>query len=224
MKKSLTGRNALEWSVGAETWVMTTDNSGAIGEKEEDEIIVPYSVVSYYSFRVAVLDCLSAGALPRTVILHNFCGEQAWGKLVEGIHQGIGELGLQNVTITGSTESNMMLKQSAVAITVLGERTRLFTIEKPASLKWTLIGEPLVGEDVISKADCAAPLSKALDIFKNKNTAALWPVGSKGVQKEWEQLASQYRLAAADMPSFEADLTVSAGPSTCWIVGEQLRM
>ena len=220
MKTSEVGRNALEWSVGNSIWVMTTDNSGAIGEKPADHVQVPYHIVAYFSFRSAVLDCLSAGALPATVILHNFCGDHVWDKLVEGVKQGLEELGLQDVVVTGSTESNMSLNQSAVAITIIGERKRHFVLPSQGTIEWDLIGEPLVGMDVIKKSDRIAPLSKAIELFWDEKTIVFWPIGSKGIRQEWSNLSDRFNWSET-LPPFNEDLDASAGPSTCWILGRQ---
>ncbi|PPA69658.1 ATP-binding protein [Jeotgalibacillus proteolyticus] len=220
MKKVSTGRNALTLQAGPAEWIMATDNSGAIGEKEYDEIKTPYHVVSYFSFRSAVLDCLSAGALPKAVLLHNFCGNNAWNSLVEGIQNGVRELGLSSITITGSTESNIVLSQSAIAVTVMGERVREFSIKPEDSLKWTLIGEPLVGMEVLMYPERIAPLQTAIDTFKDDQTAILWPVGSNGIRQEWKNLCAQQGLPESD-PPFSANLDQSAGPSTCFIAGKR---
>lgn len=48
-----------------ESPVITSDNSGAIGMKEQDVVNVPYDIVGYYSFRVAVMRCMATGARPK---------------------------------------------------------------------------------------------------------------------------------------------------------------
>lgn len=44
-----------------ESLVITSDNSGGIGTKEQDLVKVPYEVTGYYLFRVAVMECIAAG-------------------------------------------------------------------------------------------------------------------------------------------------------------------
>lgn len=43
----------------SQSLVVSCDNSGGIGLKEKDLVQVPYEVVGYFSFRVAVMECLS---------------------------------------------------------------------------------------------------------------------------------------------------------------------
>ncbi|WP_166786711.1 AIR synthase related protein [Jeotgalibacillus salarius] len=218
MNKSAFGRNAMEWSVGEKTIVMTTDNSGGIGEKQLDEVNAPYEVVAYYAFRTAVMDCFSAGAIPISVVLHNFCGEAAWGKLHAGVRQGLAEIGV-DTDVTGSTESNMALQQSAVAVTVLGERVRDFS-EVSGPIEWTLAGMPLVGIEVVEKAAEIAPLSLARSYIDDPSVAVIWPVGSKGIAAEWSRMCEQIGVEDP-MPDFGVDINKSAGPAACWIVGRR---
>ncbi|TDL32970.1 ATP-binding protein [Jeotgalibacillus sp. S-D1] len=222
MKPSDTGRNALEWSFGEAALVVTTDNSGAIGEKEADEVQVPYPVASYFSFRSAVLDSLSAGAVPAAVLIHNFCGHEAWKLLEEGVQQGIHELGLKGISVTGSTESNMTMNQSAIAVTIIGHQKRLFSLSSEDEIVWSLIGEPLVGMEVLNRKQCIAPLNQLMDLFYDSETAVFWPVGSGGIEYEWIRLCEQFKLPKISVP-FEQDLYKSAGPSTCVIVGKKVK-
>ncbi|MDG5471143.1 ATP-binding protein [Jeotgalibacillus sp. ET6] len=218
MKPSMTGRNAAQWNAGKNDWVVTTDNSGGIGEKELDEVQAPYETVAYFSFRTAVLDALSAGALPKIVLLHNFCGNEAWEYLYKGISNGLQEIGLSGVEVSGSTESNFNMLQSAVSITVIGERFRYF--EPSQDLEWTLEGEPLVGKEVLMFPEKIASLSRAAEIAKDPKTAVLWPVGSKGIAVEWESMHNQYGWQKTDLP-FKPDPDKSAGPATCFIAGKR---
>ncbi|MFB1082056.1 ATP-binding protein [Jeotgalibacillus sp. JSM ZJ347] len=216
MNKSAFGRNAMEWRVGDRVLVMTSDNSGAIGEKPLDEVNVPYEIVAYYAFRTAVMDCFSAGAVPVSVVLHNFCEEAAWGKLHAGVLKGLAEVSV-DAAVTGSTESNMVLQQSAVAVTVLGERVRDFK-DVSGPVEWTLAGKPLVGMEVVEQASEVAPLSLVRSYLDDPSVTVIWPVGSKGVAVEWARMSEQLCIEAS-MPDFGVDKNKSAGPATCWIVG-----
>lgn len=216
MNKSAFGRNAMEWQAGDRVLVMTSDNSGAIGEKPLDEVNVPYEVVAYYAFRTAVIDCFSAGALPVSVVIHNFCGDEAWEKLKAGALQGLAEIDV-NAEVTGSTESNMSLQQSAVAVTVLGERIRDFS-EVSSPVEWMLAGKPLVGMEVVEQDAEIAPLCLARSYLDDPSVAVIWPVGSKGIAAEWARMCEQLGVEIP-MPEFGADVNKSAGPATCWIVG-----
>jgi hypothetical protein len=201
-----------------EELVIASDNSGAIGMKVDDQVKVPYETVAYFSFRVAVMECISAGGEPFAVTLQNFCGEFAWEHLRVGIDDGLEELGLTEVEITGSTESNFSLKQSAIGVTVLGKRKIAKQAERlvfSSQLEIAVIGSPLVGNEVIERETEVVPLSMFNEINSLANVGTL-PVGSKGILYELNQLFSNLEFSESDISS-NVDLTKSAGPSTCFI-------
>lgn len=201
-----------------ESLVIACDNSGAIGMKEHDHVYVPYETVAYYAFRVAVMECMAAGGEPISVVLHNFCGKEPWDELVSGIQKGLNELNLSNVSITGSTESNFMLLQSALGLVVLGKKAIARTTEIAYSehLKFAVIGRPLVGNDVIVQNDQVAPLSIFQEVSKVRDVM-IWPVGSKGILYEMNQMFQDERFLQ-EMVYTDVDILKSAGPATCFLV------
>lgn len=195
--------------------VISSDNSGAIGMKEKDLVQVSYEVVGYYSFRVAVMECLAAGGKPMTVVLHNFSGDEAWIPLSRGIRKGMDEIGL-DLSITGSTESNMSLLQSATGLIVIGKREKEFGLKRTHQRKIGLIGRPLVGEEVMEQQQWVAPLSlyKWCSELEGVN---VFPVGSKGIDYEWQQMNPKGEALSAHISS-RVDVEKSAGPSTCFLI------
>lgn len=193
--------------------VIACDNSGGIGMKEKDVVTVPYDVTAYYSFRVAVMECMAAGAAPLTVVLHNFCGDDAWQELVRGIHRGMDEVGIQ-MPITGSTESNMELVQSALGILVIGKKENHRKDRPEIHRKIAVIGKPLVGEEVMVQSELVAPLSLFKWCAEQAEVRAL-PVGSKGIAYEWKQLNSE---EVPDEIASQVDVLKSSGPSTCFLL------
>jgi hypothetical protein len=212
-------RDVLIFPVSSEeSIVVASDNSGAIGEKDLDAVKVSYETVAYYSFRVAVMECLSAGAKPFAVILQNFCGDGAWEGLVKGIKRGVGELGIGDLEISGSTESNFALQQSAVGLSVLGKKKGNGGTEKIAYNDQTVIaviGSPLVGEEVIRRESEAAPLKVFQEVNSLGDVVTL-PVGSKGILAELNGLFFSKVFSDMDLNT-DLDIHKSAGPSTCFI-------
>lgn len=201
-----------------ENLVIASDNSGSIGLKEMDALRVPYETVAYYSFRVAVMECMSAGAEPFAVTLQNFCGDDAWKALVKGIEQGIVELGKSNLSLTGSTESNFPLIQSAVGITVLGKTRGRKAIDKLTynhQTKMAVIGLPLVGPEVVEREGDVVQLSVFEQICGLENVVTI-PVGSKGILFELNGLFADLQFTEENLET-TLDLTKSSGPSTCFI-------
>ncbi|HAQ06736.1 MAG TPA: ATP-binding protein [Bacillus bacterium] len=201
--------------------IIASDNSGAIGMKEGDSVQVSYKTVGYYSFRTAVMECMSAGGHPFAVILQNFCGEAAWEPLLKGINQGLAELGIDDINTTGSTESNFAMTQSAVGITVLGKKKSSTELDTELS-RIAVIGYPLVGDEVIEREHQIAPLNIFAD-FCAIESVVIMPVGSKGILHELNQLFPKGNLTEANLDT-DLDLQKSSGPSTCFIVAYPSRI
>ncbi|CAH0242300.1 hypothetical protein SRABI96_02962 [Peribacillus sp. Bi96] len=199
----------------AESLIVSSDNSGGIGLKEKDLVQVPYEVVGYYSFRVAVMECMGVGGRPISVVLHNFCGDEAWKALSRGISKGLNELGMV-LPITGSTESNMPLLQSALGLMVIGKRRNERVIKQYPFRKIALIGRPLVGNEVMEQQERVAPLSLFKSLCEMEDVQVL-PVGSKGIAYEWEQLDPSGEGVPVNISS-KVDIKKSSGPSTCFLI------
>ncbi|MGJ7909785.1 ATP-binding protein [Neobacillus sp. LXY-1] len=198
--------------------IIASDNSGAIGLKKHDHVQVSYEMVAYYSFRVAAMECMAAGGNIKAVVLNNFCGDDSWEALVRGIRKGLSELGVKDAEITGSTESNFSLLQSAIGVIVMGEGTKSnasvgeFTNEK----KLAVIGQPLVGDEVIALENQVAPLHMFKEISRLQDVVT-WPVGSKGILHELKRMYpnSDFNKETAVI---DLDMEKSSGPATCFIV------
>jgi hypothetical protein len=203
---------------GTETLIIASDNSGGIGMKKGDIVSVPYETTAYYSFRVAVMECIAAGGEPISVVLSNFCGDEAWEKLKNGIQRGLDELHLENVLITGSTESNFLLQQSAIGIMVLGRKLpgKIEVINMNEKSKIAIIGMPLVGNEVIEQDDQIAPLPLFQKTCKLEGVS-VWPVGSKGILSELNRMFKNQRFLKDQVIS-DVDVMKSSGPATCYIV------
>ncbi len=198
-----------------EALVLASDNSGGIGLKDQDLVHTPYDVVAYYGFRVAVMECMAAGGVPISVVIHNFCGDDPWKEMVRGVQKGLQEIGMANVPITGSTESNFTMLQSALGMIVIGKRDRDFQ-DEPVSfetMKCAVIGSPLVGEEVLNKDREVLPLSLFQELCQLGDVVIL-PVGSKGVFHELKVMLGEEELSASSF-TCEVDLTKTSGPSTC---------
>jgi hypothetical protein len=205
--------------MGKETLVVASDNSGAIGLKKLDEVQVPYDIVGYYTFRVAAMECYCAGASPEAVILQNFCGDGSWEGLVKGITRGLLELDVPDIPISGSTESNFSLVQSAVGLTVLGKRISHAPLSATPFLEDTkvaVIGLPLVGNEVIEQETEVAPLRLVKELSQ-LDEGVLLPVGSKGILYKLNRLFSNRNFLKNEVTSV-INLEKTSGPSTCFLI------
>jgi hypothetical protein len=201
-----------------ENLVIANDNSGSIGMKSNDAVQVPYKTVAYYSFRVAVMECISAAAKPIAVVIQNFCGDKSWDELIEGIEQGISELEKMHIKITGSTESNFVLNQSAFGLTVLGKRKANIQSDKlkfNSGTSIAVIGSPLVGQELLEMEKQVVPLSVFMEVCGIEDVVTI-PVGSRGILHELNTLFEGTPFTEQNVDS-TVQLTKSSGPSTCFV-------
>jgi hypothetical protein len=198
--------------------IVGADNSGGIGTKEEDAVRVDDRITAYYSTRVAVMEVLAVKAKPFSVIIHNFSGNTVWEAYKKGAETALKEAELEEVLITGSTESNFPLKQSALGITVLGKRP-VVKNEKTHEfgVSYAVIGAPLTGNQVLENREMAAPLSLFTKCCRHSVIMDLIPVGSKGILEELRELTGNVSLAVKNVEC-SPDILVSGGPSTCFLV------
>jgi len=199
-------RNATELSNGQ---IVTVDNAGCIGLKPLDEVQCPNEVAAYYTARTSLLEQLCAGSLPELVLLSNFTGEHAWQEYVNGIERVFKEANLPIPKIVGSTESNFESKQSGFSIAMIGNRE--FKVNSNCKY-WFIAGKPLVGNELLQNPSKCVPSKWLIEQLQQSKIQYIHPVGSKGLQAEFEKLFST-------IPQTEIDTKKSSGPSTCVIIG-----
>ncbi|WJY26541.1 alpha-ribazole-5-phosphate synthase [Sporosarcina trichiuri] len=195
-------RNALE--IGG--LIITTDNSGGIGQKREDLVAVPDRMTARFAARVCLLEQWAADAEPEAVLLHNFSGEASWEPYCEGIRDVFDEIGKPIPPISGSSETNMALRQSALAVTFIGRKTDGSPTD---SGDWFTYGTPLSGNAVLEQSEEIASLAKLNEARRQQLTGRIWPAGSGGLLAELQQAAPG--AVPVDTP---VDLYTSAGPAT----------
>lgn len=202
-------RNAIALGDGL---IVTTDNSGGIGGKPLDTVAVPDRVTAYFAARVALLEQWATHAEPISVLIHNFSGRDSWASYVAGVEDVFRESSLDMPQITGSTETNMQLLQSAVAVTMIGKQR---IVEEAADLAWYIYGTPLVGNEVLERPDEIASLRLMKEAMDNGFIQKVWPVGSEGILAEYRRLMGDPDI------EIEADVDIhsSAGPSTSVLLG-----
>lgn len=200
-------RNAL---LVDEDFVVTTDNSGGIGEKTRDIVSVSDRLTAFYAARVTLLEQWSVNAEPTAILIHNFSGNASWNKYVQGVKDLFDEAGVSCPPISGSTETNMELDQSAIAVTIIGKRKQ----EGTDAGQWFTYGSPLVGEELMKSAHEVACIQRLRQALDAQMVSRIWPVGSKGILHEVRQVLDDDSLAVES----ELDLLKSAGPSTVVLV------
>lgn len=204
-------RNAIDIGAGM---IVTTDNAGGIGEKVDDVVFVADRVTAYFAARVALLEQWAANAEPTAVLIHNFSGDDSWVKYVQGVSDLFDEVGIEVPPISGSTETNMPLLQSAVAVTMIGQKKRA---PSEGKVSWFTYGTPLVGDEVITRAADIASVKLIYKALKKGIVERVWPVGSHGILNEVHAMT---RTKSSVVKSIH-NLEKSAGPSTVVLLAIQ---
>lgn len=188
--------------------VLTTDNSAGIGRKPADVVRTDDEIVSYFAARVALLEQWAAGANPISIVMHNFSGNKSWGKYVAGVEKVFASIHQPCPAITGSTESNMEMLQSAVAVTMIGEKV----FESSEGFSWYVYGMPCVGDEVLNASEKIADLKKVWDGLTSGLVKRVWPVGSAGILEECNRIGLHGKVEGWDVLK-------SAGPATSVLLG-----
>jgi hypothetical protein len=201
--------------------VTACDSCGAIGLKELDVVKVPPYITGRLTSRVALLEVMSTGAVPRvlTAAISNEPSPTGEG-ILEGVYDELKVMGLQGIPVAISTEKNMRTSQTSVGITAVGiceiEKLRI-GVSRPGDLLYC-IGVPKVGNE-INGADDPEILQgeHIVGLINNKGIHDVIPIGSGGVEKEIETLCSAIKCRISLESKVEINLIKSAGPSTCAI-------
>ncbi|MGM0854163.1 MAG: ATP-binding protein [Bacillota bacterium] len=199
-----------------EELILASDCSGGIGNKEGDVVMTDPETVGYYCFRVAAMECLAVGARLKAIQLMNFTSDAVWEQYCSGVKKGLSEMNQEGIPITGSTESNIDLNQSALGVTCIGIKNKKSPFPSCTNLAYALIGTPLVGNEVIKQHASIAPLSLFMSCVHHSSIIDIMPVGSKGVFHELSLLLGK-PLRREDVTSTQ-DLDKSSGPSTSFII------
>ena len=195
-------------SIQVKGLIVTIDNAGCIGEKPADVVQVPNEVSGYFTARTAILEQWCAGAKPIQLLLANFSGDAAWDGYVRGMTKLFHEIGEEMPPITGSSESNFDALQSAMSLTMIGEPSFNTSTE---GCHYFLIGEPLVGDQVVANPNKVAQLKEIYAGIKGGWIAAVWPTGSKGIGQEITRFIGEGYTC-------DIDAACTAGPSTAVLV------
>ncbi len=200
--------------------VVSCDSSGAVGPKEEDLVEVPGYVLGRLTARVALLEVLAVGAKPFNLV-SALCVEPF--PLGEEINQGIREelqsLGLDSaVMMTGSSEKNFPVLQSALGITVIAaarpEDLLIKALQSGDAV--LLLGWPKLGMEIPSDYSELVEGADLQKLLACPQVREIVPVGSRGIAGEIGDLEQIYQLRMFwDSLPPGLDLEKSGGPSTC---------
>lgn len=203
--------------------VVSCDSSGGIGNKENDIVKVLPEVVGYYATQVALMEILSFGARPITIINTLSVEMNDTGKrIINGIEKALEPLNFDmSNLITGSTEENIPVVQTGMGITILGlvNKKKWTKSTTQAGLVSAVVGLPKVGDEVVEDDNkTIMDIARLLELKEKDYIKEILPVGSKGVLYELEQIVKTNNINCKLENDIYIDLKKSAGPSTCVII------
>lgn len=206
-----------------EMLIISCDSCGAIGDKERDIVKVKPETVGFYTAQVALMELLAIGAKPITLV-NNLSVEMhpAGEGIVEGIKKALSPINLKDtLMVTGSTEENFPMCQTAMGVTVIGVVNKEIW-QLPRTQRGDIaavVGLPKVGEEVLCDfGQETLSIDILLKLQNTKRINEILPVGSKGILYEADEMASYNNLSLILNNDLALDLRKSAGPSTCAVV------
>ncbi len=182
-----------------------------------DVLNAPLKMVGAMTVRVPLMEILSVGA--KIIAISNaVCNEMnpTAKEIIEGIEEELKRAGINNVSINGSTEENFITKMTALGITVIGIADNLHISKPEVGDYIILIGQPLVGEEILHSGKKTADYQDIYHLLNNKSVKEIIPVGSKGIFYEANNICKMHGLSLKVFNS-GIDIYKSSGPSTCVI-------
>ena len=202
--------------------VIACDVSGGIGPKSGDSLKVSGEVVGFFTTRVALMEALSVGAEPISIVDTLSVEYDPSGKnIIKGITKAVKEIGLDpGRVINGSTEDNINTFETGVGVTVVAitDNDSLKINNSKNGNILALIGMPLVGKEVLEKKDKIVDFSDLKILLEKNYINEILTVGSKGIKYEAELLASMSSLKVEYNDSINIDLEKSAGPASAILI------
>lgn len=203
--------------------VIACDSSGGIGDKSNDVVKVSPEVVGYYTTQVALMEVLAIGAAPVTIVNALAVEMDPSGEgIIRGVKKCIKPLNLtDDQIITGSTEENIPVCQTAMGMTIIGIIDKK-DFRKTRALKddiAVVVGIPKIGDEVVEDGGREIlSIELLLKLKKDFKINEILPVGSKGILYELGELARTNDLDFILEDTLNIDIHKSAGPGTCAVI------
>ena len=212
----------------AQYLVASCDSCGAIGMKDLDALKMTWPITGRLTTRVALLEVLSTGAVPKmiTVAISNEPHPTGDG-ILEGVKEELAAAGLTTLPMAISTEKNMPTQQTGLGISVIGvtEKKQLRIGVAQSGDDVYCLGLPKVGPEITNPEDSdVVQVKDILILLDISGIHDIIPVGSRGILTEARQLASSVNCQLIVDPLCGLDLDKSAGPSTCLIFSSSLAL
>ena len=198
--------------------VIACDSAGGIGPKPLDQIQVSGYIVGRFLTRVALMELISVGAKPFTIIDTLSVEMEPTGReIISGIKVEASQLEIDvSAILNGSTEENIVVQQTGVGVTALGRAKKLYMASKKGD-SVLCIGIPKVGDEVQLDDHQICNLVTINKVRKIEGVHEIVPVGSKGISFELNELLKRNQCSL-ESATTSLDLKKSGGPVTCALV------
>lgn len=216
METPIKYRDLLLISFGDSQLVIGCDSLGAIGNKAGDLVRVSPETVGYTTAKVALCEVLAIGAQIKAVSNTLSVEMQPTGQeIIKGIEKALKEIDLDKGCLTGSTEENFPVQQTAMGITVIGEyKGKLPQSEEGDRI--VLVGRPSLGQEVIENAGEIFNHGLCKQMRAEEGVHEIIPCGSKGILHELNEIRKKHLVQLESDLAY--DLERSCGPSTCAVI------
>ena len=206
---------------GRKCLVAACDSCGGAGSKEFDVVKVPPYITGRFTSRVSLLEILATAAKPLLLTVAS-CSDPhpTTTGILEGVKDELKSLNLSETPVVVSSEKNIPTSQTGLGITVVGicERESLRIATSLPGDELYCLGLPKVGSEVVIHDDLEiAHGTHILELLTIPGVHDIIPVGSRGIRKEAESLASELSCLFVPATLVKVNLDKSAGPSTCLI-------
>lgn len=200
--------------------VTACDSCGGIGQKKGDIVKAPCYIVGKFTVRVCLMEMLSVNAIPIGMTV-NICNEPepTGSEIIRGIRDELGEIDI-DIPLTISTEKNMETSMTALGVTLFGrvKRDRLLLGRVETGDYVYILGEPLIGEEVLNSPEKACSSKDILELLKYKSIKEIIPVGSGGVGAELDKFLKETGFEIEYNSCHNIDMVKSGGPNTVSII------
>lgn len=200
--------------------IAACDSCGGIGDKSLDKIKVPAELVGRLTTRVAMMEIVAVGAIPKLITIAISAEPEPTGAgILLGVEAELIAAGFSDLPRSISTEKNIPTSQTGLGIGITGIcNKRDFRIGRSKTNDNVYcLGQPKVGNELISANDPEiVQISNIAQLSEHAAVHDILPIGSRGILAEANQLADQANCCFVQN-NHTIDLNKSAGPSTCII-------
>jgi len=214
--------------------IAACDSCGGIGPKEGDVVPTDGLTVGYYTANVVLAELIAAGAEP--FFLANALAverDPTGNEIIAGVSRAAREAGIKEAAVTGSTEENIPVNQTAMGITAMGTAPKWPVYKSIKGDVLVMAGTPRVGKEVTAKGDDDRLTLGILNQLRKDPVFSfiheIIPVGSRGSLAEAKDLAItcgltfntdffKYQTSKMNSTKISEMASASGGPATCAVL------